>query len=124
MKEWKLVCLKCGTKQAVWCWSYELDDQTCPKCNVPLEFYSDNYSNAPGIVTDDIPGGIEIRHGLVDPQTGEPRRFYSKSDIKRAANEYGLKIMGDTPGQNYRVSWDGIRKRRKDEIYDKDFPKQ
>ena len=61
----------------------------------------------PGVATDDIPGGIQIRHGLVNPD-GSPRTFYSKTEIRRAANEAGLTIAGDTP-RPYRVHWSGRR---------------
>jgi hypothetical protein len=33
--------------------------------------------------SDDIPGGIEIRNGICHAD-GSPRRFYSKSEIRRA----------------------------------------
>ena len=42
------------------------------------------------VIPDDIPGGILIRHGLCDPDTGEPVRYYSKSDIAREAKKRGL----------------------------------
>lgn len=38
---------------------------------------------------DDIPGGLDIKHGLCHPD-GTPRRFYSKSDIRKAAKEANL----------------------------------
>lgn len=43
---------------------------------------------------DDIPGGIEIRHGLCNPD-GSPRRFYSKSEMAKAAKEAGLVNLVD-----------------------------
>lgn len=54
------------------------------------------------IATDSIPGGLEIKHGLCWPD-GSPRRFDSKSDIKRAAYENGWTIGGDTPKPNPRL---------------------
>ena len=121
-REWKLICLSCGDRYDIWCWNYELNEQKCTKCDEVLEFYTDKCGSAPGIITDDIPGGIEIKHGLIDQITGAPRKFYSKTELKRAANEFGLKISGDTPGTPYKVNWDGVRKRRKDEVYDKMDP--
>lgn len=59
------------------------------------------------ISTDDIPGGVEIRHGLCN-EDGTPRRYYSKTDIRREANRRGLTQKGDTP-KPYRVSWEGKR---------------
>lgn len=116
-RAWPSIC-KCGFEGKIWCWSYDLPPD-CPTCGCSAELVDTRATNTVMIATDDIPGGIEIRHGLVDPITGEPRKFYSKSEIKRAANEYGLKIMGDTPGVPYQVRWDGVRKRRKDEAFSK-----
>lgn len=62
-----------------------------------------------GVITDEIPGGIEIRHGLCNPD-GTPKRYYSKTEIKRAANERGYTIAGDTP-KPYNVQWSGRQKR-------------
>jgi hypothetical protein len=42
------------------------------------------------VIPDDIPGGVEIRHGLADPVTGEPVRYYSKSEMRREAKRRGL----------------------------------
>jgi len=39
---------------------------------------------------------IEIRHGICN-EDGSPKRYRSKSDIRRAAAERGLTIMGETP---------------------------
>jgi hypothetical protein len=41
------------------------------------------------VITDDIPGGIEIRNGICHDD-GTPRRFYSKSEMKRVARQKGL----------------------------------
>lgn len=41
------------------------------------------------IITDEIPGGVEIKHGLCNPD-GSPRRYYSKSEIAREAAKRGL----------------------------------
>lgn len=46
------------------------------------------------VVGDDIPGGILIKHGVCN-EDGTPRRFYSKSEIRRAAKEKGLTWGGD-----------------------------
>jgi hypothetical protein len=40
-------------------------------------------------VSDDIPGGVEIKHGICN-EDGTPRKFYSKSEIARAAKAAGL----------------------------------
>jgi hypothetical protein len=44
--------------------------------------------SANGVVDDSIPGGMEIKNALCNPD-GTPRRFDSHSDIKRAAAEAG-----------------------------------
>lgn len=45
--------------------------------------------SAPVVWADDIPGGVELAHGLCHPD-GTPRRFDSRSSIRRAAAEKGL----------------------------------
>jgi len=42
-----------------------------------------------GVIGDDIPGGYEVKHGLCH-EDGTPRKFYSKSEMARAAKERGL----------------------------------
>lgn len=41
------------------------------------------------IITDSIPGGVEIKHGLCN-EDGTPRKFYSKSEIAKEAAKRGL----------------------------------
>jgi len=38
---------------------------------------------------DDIPGGLEIRHGLCNPD-GTPRKYYSRTEINNEAKRRGL----------------------------------
>jgi hypothetical protein len=40
------------------------------------------------VIGDDIPGGMEIRHGICN-EDGSPRKFYSKSEMARVAKERG-----------------------------------
>lgn len=94
--------------------------ETCDRCYKPIEdpaqhgLYlcpleprrSDLY-----VIGDDIPGGLEVKHGLCNPD-GSPRKFYSKTEIRRAANEAGLTMGNDTP-KPYRVNWSGITKNGK-----------
>ena len=49
---------------------------------------------APVIWVDDIPGGVDIAHGLCHPD-GTPRRYYSRSEIKAAAAAKGLRSWSD-----------------------------
>src|SRR5262249_24981687 len=44
--------------------------------------------SAPGVIPDDIPGGMEIKHGICHDD-GTPRKFYSKSEMAKAAKEKG-----------------------------------
>lgn len=60
----------------------------CQTCGEPTETLW-TPTSVPNIVPDDIPGGVEIRHGLCW-EDGTPRKFYSKSEIARAAKEKGL----------------------------------
>jgi len=46
-------------------------------------------SSKAAVISDEIPGGVEIRHGLCHPD-GTPRKFFSKSEIARAAKAAGL----------------------------------
>lgn len=41
------------------------------------------------VVADEIPGGMEIRHGLCN-EDGSPRRYYSKSEMAAEAKRRGL----------------------------------
>jgi hypothetical protein len=77
----------------------------CPTCG---EATSILWTQTAAIIGDDIPGGIEMRHGICNPD-GTPKRYYSKTEIKRAANEKGLSWGDDTPGKPYKVSWNGRR---------------
>lgn len=40
------------------------------------------------VIGDDIPGGMEVRHGLCN-EDGSPRKYYSKSEMKREATQRG-----------------------------------
>ena len=40
------------------------------------------------VIGDDIPGGVEIKHALCNAD-GSPRKYYSKSEIKREADKRG-----------------------------------
>ncbi len=44
---------------------------------------------APVVRPDSIPGGVQLAHGLCNPD-GSPRRFDSQSEISRACREKGL----------------------------------
>lgn len=66
---------------------------TCERCGHALqvgEFPFCPHGFGSGVVVaDDIPGGVEIRHGLCNSD-GTPRRYYSKSEIAREAKARGF----------------------------------
>jgi len=106
-KEWNIECGACALKEKRLAWDYEFPINC--NCGGYMNPYSDSVGQSAGIATDEIPGGIEIKHGLCNPD-GTPKRYYSKTEIKRAANERGYTIAGDSPVP-YRVSWSGRQKR-------------
>ena len=77
----------------------------CPKEGCGLEMHEDygQFGLAPGIITDDIPGGLEVRHAICNPD-GTPKKYYSKSEIRKAAHEAGYTISGETPKPNSRLN--------------------
>jgi hypothetical protein len=105
-KEWPFRCAHCGKRWRDLAWSYDLP-VNCPDCNLTAHLDYDDHNVSAAVVGDDIPGGIEIRHGVCNDD-GSPRRFYSRTELKRALNEKGLTISGDTP-RPYNVSWSGRR---------------
>jgi hypothetical protein len=64
------------------------EDPICKECGKVLK-----RALLPGrtanVIPDEIPGGIEIRHGLCNPD-GSPKRYYSKSEIAAEAKRRGL----------------------------------
>jgi hypothetical protein len=62
------------------------------------------------VLSDSIPGGIWIKHGICNDD-GTPKRYDSLTDIRRAANEKGWTLSGDTP-KPYKVKWSGIQRER------------
>ncbi len=108
-KEWPLRCAPCGAQSKQFAWDHQLVSLQCAQCGELLELDYDTKGESAGVVGDEIPGGLEIRHGLCNPD-GSPRKYYSKTDIKRAANERGYTIAGDTP-RPYNVKWSGRQKR-------------
>ena len=70
---------------------------TCDRCGHAIEVgdfpfckgqASDHVGGRFGVTPDDIPGGIDIRHGLCNPD-GSPRRYYSKTEIAKEAARRG-----------------------------------
>jgi hypothetical protein len=82
------------------------DSTVCEKCSQPLNvgdwpFCPHGTGNA-NVITDEIPGGVYIKHGLCF-EDGTPRKFYSKSAIREAAFQKGLFQGTDTPKANPRL---------------------
>lgn len=92
-----MTCENCSTDvtslvykgSRAWCWGCHNDEKGL------------SFGQSSMISTDDIPGGLEIRNGICNDD-GSPKRYYSKSEIKRAAFERNLFIVGDTPKPNQR----------------------
>jgi hypothetical protein len=64
------------------------DDPPCTVCGSPASRVL-LPGRATAVTADDIPGGLEIRHGLCNPD-GSPRTYYSKSEIAAEAKRRGL----------------------------------
>lgn len=66
---------------------------SCDKCGKELvlgewPFCPHGHGNS-NVITDDIPGGVLINHGICN-EDGSPRRYYSKSEIAKEAKKRGL----------------------------------
>jgi hypothetical protein len=100
-REWPLACNDCDYEGTQWAWSYALP-LDCPNCSAELILNPPTrFAEAPGVHGDELIN-YTAKHGVCWPD-GSPRRFDSKTDLKRALNEAGLKIAGDTPGKPYKV---------------------
>lgn len=75
-----MACERCG---------HEVQIGDYPFCRGSV---TDHLGGHYGVIADDIPGGIEIKHGICN-EDGSPRRYYSKSEMARAAKAKGLVNM-------------------------------
>ena len=72
----------------------ENERKPCEKCGIPYgigdwPFCKGGHGRyTGGVIGDDIPGGIEIRHGLCN-EDGSPRRYYSHSEIEKECKKRG-----------------------------------
>lgn len=81
---------------------------TCPTCNIPmLRTYLPGQMAS--VVGDDIPGGVEIKHGICNPD-GTPKKYYSHSEIRRAADQAGY-VNRPERGPADKKDWDRLSKR-------------
>lgn len=54
------------------------------------------------VIPDDIPGGLEIKHGLCNPD-GSPRKYYSHTEINAEAKRRGMVNMVRHTDQDHHV---------------------
>jgi len=80
-------CPQCQ-KEFIDCWEpITAPIVPCPDCQTPTERVW--LQHATNVISDDIPGGIEIVHGLCNLD-GSPRTYYSHTEIKKEAERRGL----------------------------------
>lgn len=98
-----IICPDCGATKIDQMLDSSEPYPNCDGCGTTTEWLPNTGAS---VIGDEFPGGIWIKHGAVNPD-GSPRKFYSKTEIKRVLNEKGLKWSDDTPGKAYKVSWSG-----------------
>lgn len=87
-------CESCGTEIAELRWDTDLEP-ICVCGKRTLETINASLSgNAPFVIGDEI--DIEIRHGICNAD-GTPRRFRSRTELKKAERAAGYCVLGDTP---------------------------
>lgn len=97
-----VLCDKCGAKLQIGDYPFCSGDSTK---HTQVKEYA--------IIGDELPVGYAARHGVCHPD-GTPRKFDTMTELKRALNEKGYKISGDTPGKPYKVNWSGRRTNAKE----------
>lgn len=75
---------------------------TCAVCGDEMVEIWEPRGDSIAVIGDDIPGGYEVRHAICHPD-GTPKKYYSKTELKKAAFEAGYTIHGDTPKVNQRI---------------------
>ena len=86
-------CEKCGNVTLDHLESINAPD---PNCHLCVGAVSPRVwiSKAAAVAPDDIPGGLDVEHAVCHDD-GTPRRFYSRSELKRALAEKGWAIHDD-----------------------------
>lgn len=100
MRQWPSKCGACGFEGKIWGWDYDLP-LPCPECTETTVLFDNHKVRTPGVVDDSFPGGFMAEHAVCFPD-GTPRRFDSRTELKKALNKAGYVINGDTP-KPYRV---------------------
>src|SRR5258708_7928516 len=80
---------------------------SCPICGAATATL---WRSSPAVAGDEI--DIQVRHGLCH-EDGSPRRFRSKTELREAASQAGLSILGETPKPNAERSDREARQREK-----------
>lgn len=86
MPMYDVTCRECKHENEMFAHRPELLEP-CRKCQGAVEV-TPRARHTGTVIPDEIPGGIDIHHALCHPD-GTPRRFYSKSAMRRAAAELG-----------------------------------
>lgn len=90
---WRLECTACPWTGKSLQWNY--DPFICGACGQPA--CPEGPSNrAPAVVPDEIPGGVLVPHAICHPD-GTPKRYYSRSEMDRAARASNWVREGETP---------------------------
>ena len=97
---WPSICSVCDFEGRVYGWSNAMP-LSCPECGEVTRLVADDRNESHGIITDNFPGGLMVRHAICH-EDGSPKRYDSKTDMKKALNKAGYSIHGDTP-RPYRV---------------------
>lgn len=95
MPRYDLVCTTCR-KEFIDLFHSIHDPHPPCECGGPTETL---WRQSPMVNGDEIPGGVDIRHGICN-EDGTPKRYYSYSEIRKAAFEKGYFQGDDTPKVN------------------------
>lgn len=79
------ICPQCK-RETVDVWLVDQEYPTCECGGVTERLW--RASGSAGVIGDDIPGGIWIKHGICNPD-GTPKRYDSKTDIRKAEKATG-----------------------------------
>lgn len=80
------ICVK--GHEMIDCWEpIEAPEVPCKECGKETERAW--IGKPSGVIGDDIPGGMWVRHGLCN-EDGTPRKYYSKSEMAAEAKRRGV----------------------------------